>query len=395
MNRLDPALRIAMISRSDASGGGAGRVADELARLLRERGHHVDHLVRVGLGGPGQVVLPKVRGDVLVRNLIDVDAAGPELVWRVLRGGYDVAHFHDHVVAFGLRAARVIAARVPSLFTLHDWSGITGGCLYPAGCERYLNGCGGCPQVGTWPLALPLDRTASTFRRNGRLAAVSRVRAITPSRWLADEARRGAWAGRRVDVVPNAVDVDTFVPANRGAGRDALGCGGAPVVLMVASELPDRRKGLDLLRGAWPEVRAAHHDARLVLVGGGDPGDLPDGAELIGPVRDKSRLAVLYAGADLLAIPSREDNLPCTIAESMASGTPAAGTRVGGIPEMIDDGDTGTLAEPESSAAFADAVLRGLASLRTDAARQRAAQVARARWSPAAVTDAYEALYRG
>ena len=58
----------------------------------------------------------------------------------------------------------------------------------------------------------------------------------------------------------------------------------------------------------------------------------------------------------MLVQPSRADNLPLSILEAMAAGLPVVGTRVGGIPELVVDGETGVVVEPESPRALADAL---------------------------------------
>jgi glycosyltransferase involved in cell wall biosynthesis len=76
-------------------------------------------------------------------------------------------------------------------------------------------------------------------------------------------------------------------------------------------------------------------------------------ARFHGFVRDmRARLAQV----DVLVQPSRADNLPLAILEAMASGIPVVGTRVGGIPELVVDGETGLVVEPDDPAALAAAL---------------------------------------
>ena len=58
----------------------------------------------------------------------------------------------------------------------------------------------------------------------------------------------------------------------------------------------------------------------------------------------------------MLVQPSRADNLPLAVLEAMAAGLPVVGTRVGGIPELVVDGETGVLVEPEDPPALAEAL---------------------------------------
>ena len=66
----------------------------------------------------------------------------------------------------------------------------------------------------------------------------------------------------------------------------------------------------------------------------------------MGTLTDDIALSVLYAAADVMVVPSRQENLPNTIMEAMACGTPAVAFRTGGIPDLIEHQHSGYLAEP-------------------------------------------------
>jgi glycosyltransferase involved in cell wall biosynthesis len=103
-------------------------------------------------------------------------------------------------------------------------------------------------------------------------------------------------------------------------------------------------KGIDVLLEA---ARLAQSPVRLEIYGvGAEQAELERLAEGLdanfnGFVQDP------LAGLDVLVQPSRADNLPLSILEAMASGLPVIGTRTGGIPELVIDGETGLLVEPE------------------------------------------------
>jgi glycosyltransferase involved in cell wall biosynthesis len=78
-------------------------------------------------------------------------------------------------------------------------------------------------------------------------------------------------------------------------------------------------------------------------------------------VSDEASMSLLYNTADLFVIPSIEDNLPNTALEAQACGVPIVGFRVGGLPEIVRDGQTGVLVTPSDAHAlrFAVAALMG------------------------------------
>jgi glycosyltransferase involved in cell wall biosynthesis len=223
----------------------------------------------------------------------------------------------------------------------------TGGCHYDAGCGRFVEQCGGCPQLGS-----TRDRDLSRDiweRKKGLFESLdpSRLHIVTPSEWMADEVQRSSLLGDRfeVSVIPNGVNTDEFAPRDRAAAREILGISpDAHVVLFVAYSVAPRRKGFDLLLEALREIKGVPNLFLLSVGAGSPPLRLPVPQLHLGKIGQNRFLSVAYAAADLYVIPSLEDNLPSTVLEAMACGTPVVGFDVGGIPEMVEPGKTGALA---------------------------------------------------
>lgn len=180
----------------------------------------------------------------------------------------------------------------------------------------------------------------------------------------------------QVEVMHNPVDLHRFHPvdaAARRAAREALGieCD-VPVVICVARF--DPVKGVDLLIQAWPEIASAIPQAVLLLAGDGPLREALDqrirSTGLSTRVRFlgyRSDVESILHAADLCVVPSRNEGLSLAAMEAMATGLPVVATRVGGLPEVVVDGETGVLVEPDNPPALASAVIRVLAdpTLRT------------------------------
>jgi phosphatidyl-myo-inositol dimannoside synthase len=167
------------------------------------------------------------------------------------------------------------------------------------------------------------------------------------------------------------VDVDVFTPDTDGAAvRERHGIGDAPLVVCVSRLVA--RKGQDVLVAAWPRVLARHPDARLLLVGGGplEPalrkaiaaGGLEGSVVLTGPA-PPADLPAHYAAGDLFAMPCRTrrlgldvEGLGMVFLEAAACGRPVVAGTSGGAPEAVLDGRTGSVVDPRSPAAVADAI---------------------------------------
>lgn len=130
----------------------------------------------------------------------------------------------------------------------------------------------------------------------------------------------------------------------------------APTILFIGNDFV--RKGGIVLLEAFRQVREVLPNARLRLVGV-DPG-LPEqpGVEVLGRIADRTRIAALYADADVFAVPSFFDPFPLVALEAMSFGLPVVASRQMGTPEMIEDGTTGRLVEPGDSNALAAALLQ-------------------------------------
>jgi glycosyltransferase involved in cell wall biosynthesis len=111
----------------------------------------------------------------------------------------------------------------------------------------------------------------------------------------------------------------------------------------------DPRKGFDLLLNALKHLRDKVPEMQLVVFGElapRDPLDLGFPVCYTGHLHDDLSLRVLYSAADLLIIPSRQDNLPNTGVEALSCGTPVVAFDTGGLSEIVIHKITGYLAEP-------------------------------------------------
>jgi glycosyltransferase involved in cell wall biosynthesis len=233
--------------------------------------------------------------------------------------------------------------RTSVVWRLHDMNVLTGGCHYDQDCGRYMNGCGACPQLGSTD---PEDLSRQIWERKQRVLdalEANRLHLVTPSRWMLERAQASPLFARfPVTLMPNGVDVEEFAPRDRRFAREILGIPqGAQVVMFVSDHLTNRRKGFSFLLEALSGLTQAHY-LFLLSVGKGNPqGPIP-GVHM-GEVGNDRWLSVIYSAADLFVIPSVQDNLPNTVLESLACGTPVVGFDVGGIPDMVRPGRTGQL----------------------------------------------------
>jgi glycosyltransferase involved in cell wall biosynthesis len=257
-----------------------------------------------------------------------------------------------------------IAGMWPTVWTLHDMWSFTGRCAYAYGCTKFISGCdAACPTPHEAPRLAPERIAAAWQERHELLAGNPRLAAVTPSRWLASEAQRGLWANHRVEVIPYGVPTDVFVPMPRDEARRRVGLASdGPVLLLAAYDLTERRKGAEILPRLWGAIR--HRPLTVLTMGHGrlELDDPQIRVHELGWIDDDRAKAVAYSAADLLVHPAPVDNLPNTLLEAFACGTPAVGLPIGGVREQIRAGVSGWLAAEASAEALARAVDEAIAS---------------------------------
>ena len=287
----------------------------------------------------------------------------------------------------------------PAVFTMHDMWALTGHCAYSYDCQRWKTGCGKCPHPETHP-AIPNTRLARNntcieWRLKKWAYHHSRIVFAAPSTWLVRMAQESMISGLPIVHIPYGLDTDVYRPLDRAACRAELGIdapdsdaspsqhSGSPakVLMFSALKLDNHRKGGDLLFQALKQLPAQlKKEIVLLTIGtGGETIGNEVGIRAIhlGYVDDKRLQVAAYNAADLFLCPTRADNLPLVLLESMACGTPMVAYAVGGVPDLVRPGVTGYLAKPEDAADFTRGIVQLLANQEPlERMRKQARQIA-------------------
>lgn len=230
---------------------------------------------------------------------------------------------------------------------------LTGFCVCTSGCAKWQqSGCADCPMLGR--AADGRDLCAELFaRKRAGLADVHDLVLAMPSRWLCREAQRSI-LGRRFfqTVIPSSVQLDVFRPLPQGEARKLLGIpDDRPVILTGSAGLRKNKGGhvlceaLHQLRGEWgstpPRFLVFGYDAPWLELA------RESGVEVqaLGWIDDIHVMARIYAAADVFVSPSFQDNLPNTVNEALACGTPVICFDHFSSEDVVIDGVTGFLAE--------------------------------------------------
>jgi glycosyltransferase involved in cell wall biosynthesis len=227
------------------------------------------------------------------------------------------------------------------------------------------------------------------------------VSIITPSHWLADCVKQSVlmhdWP---VTVIHNAIDTNVWQPVDKVQARHLLGLPqDVPLLLFGAmGGARDPRKGFGLLREALETLRGNLSGLHLVVFGQmapREPENIGFDIHYMGHLHDDLTLQVLYSAADLLAIPSRQDNLPNTGVEALACGTPVVAFNACGLPDIVQHEKTGFLARAFDAEDFAAGIRWVLGdAVRHAGLRVNARADAVARFSYPVVAEQYVKAYK-
>jgi glycosyltransferase involved in cell wall biosynthesis len=326
-----------------------------------------------GRGAPPPPDLAEMSGGAMVTHELPELAAFDPLIFaraaviaRRIGAGVIQSHsYKPHVIALALRNA----LRVPWVGHHHGWTAENDKV------KRYHR----------------ID--ALTLPRADRVVAVARsAKEIVVREGVADG---------DVVVIPNAVerkDIDT--PLDREGARAALGLPRDRFVGAVVGRL-SHEKGQDVALEALAQARAQGAEVCLAFAGDGpDRAALEARCDALG-LREhvwflghQRAVGPVYRAADMLVMPSRSEAMPNALLEAMTLGVPAVATRVGGVAEVAEDGESAWIVPPEDPAALASA-MRACAGDPTERDRRvaRARELARVNHDPRARARRYVALY--
>jgi glycosyltransferase involved in cell wall biosynthesis len=326
---------------------------------------------------------------------------GPRQAWetpyrRECLGG-ELLHLHwiekliDYPSFF-----RTLPDELPVVWTLHDMNPLTGGCHHAEECLAYASQCGDCPL-----LARPgkRDLAARNFQLKRAAFRGKRLHIVTPSRWLERRVRQSPLLAeaQSIRTIHNGLDLRQFAPMDKTAARRQLGLpDDAFVAAYGAASLEIGSKGIAEFLAALPRLSPSQRPRGLLFGRGSAPASA-GGVELLncGFLATPEDQVPVYSAADVFVLPSHAENMPQTVVESLACGTPVVAFAVGGVPEIVRPGETGLLARLRDVEHLAEQ-LRWMADHRETCVRMGAAgrRLVEGEFDHAQQVGKYLALYR-
>lgn len=275
----------------------------------------------------------------------------------------DILNFHNlHTAYFNYLAIPVLTESKPAIFTLHDMWSFTGHCAYSYDCEKWQIGCGKCPYPNEYP-PIAKDNTRWEWKLKNWVYSRSNLTIVTLSNWLTERVKQSMLNRFPIYHIPNGIDTEAYQPIDAEQCRSILGIPqGKKVLMFGAASQKDIRKGGDLLLKALQCLpKYLKHEIVLLTIGNGgetisETVGMPN--LNLGYVSSDRLKSIAYSAADLFIFPTRADNLPLVLQESMACGTPMVSFKVGGVPDLVRPGITGYLATSGDTQDFCNGIVQ-------------------------------------
>ncbi len=404
-------FRVHLVAASES--GGAGRAASRLKKALDDHGlatrfsvqrHPSSEASRLGgyplLGRPWWVAPAASR----ILSLLDRKSPGIRSLNVFPTGRLDALNQTDSDVvnlhwvgSETLSIEEIGKITKPTVWTLHDMWAFCGAKHLgdPGPNARWRSGyeamTGQCFDIERWVW----QRKKTSWGTSGWV--------ICPSEWLSGCARDSALMGDwNIVTIPNALNTDIYAPRAKAACRARLGLPQNERLICFGAQgvNADPNKGFDLLVKILIALGKREEDQPIRCLVFGNTKDGPPSyggipATHLGRLTTDDMLIDTYCAADLVILPSRQENLPQVATEALSCGRPVMGFSTCGVKDVIVDGETGLLVPAFDTEHAADAVAQLLKqNERLETYGENARQRAVREWSEPVVAAQYEECFR-
>ena len=299
----------------------------------------------------------------------------------------DIIHLHGINGAMRLEDLHSVPKHTRVVWTLHDMNPFTGACHYSLGCEGFKSSCSRCPAVKSVFYKRVSDLLTT---KKEAVAKVPNLSVVSPSRWLAEEAKHSmVFASHSISVIPNPIDPIFLGENSASAKTDETS---SLRIIVVAKNLSDPVKQVGTAVRAFHSAFPHKGNATLTLVGSGGKEFEGEGVTLTGPLA-KSDLAQAFAQSDVLIVPSKGENAPLVIGEAAASGCLPLVASVGGMGEMVSALQHGSVFEHTKELVHHLTALRQVSVATKRQLRAAIRSQAVLLYSPSAAATEYDKVY--
>lgn len=290
---------------------------------------------------------------------------------------------HLHWVAGLLDYSSFFAnIKKPVVWTNHDMNSIKG-LFHYEGDEMKNAGVAG-----------KLDKEVNNYKAAALAKSKTKMAVVSPSNWLHKEiVKSERFTANKIFKIPNALNSNLFTIRETGKLRRELNIPvNHTVFLFVSQSIHNYRKGFDLLVNALDKLNSSN--ITLLMIGYAEHIELSNfNCINLGSIYEEEKLSYYYSLADAFIIPSREDNLPNVMLESLCCGTPVISFDLGGMAEVILNNVNGLKAKELNSDCLRDTLLKFI-EIKEGFNRQTIREEALKLFSPEIIAQKYISVYK-
>lgn len=343
-----------IVEINGGANGSTGKIMFGIAQVAREQGHEVmcaAPITSTNRGAKRNCGYYRIgnyttrRINVLLSRITGLNGcfawlATYKLIRKIKKFGPDIIqlhNLHDSYINLPMLFHYIKTNHVLTVWTLHDCWAFTGHCTHftVEKCYKWKTGCNNCPKYRSYPSSLPDNSKLMWKLKKKWFTGAESMTVVTPSKWLMNLTRQSYLNEYPIEVINNGIDLNIFKPI-KSKFRTLHGIKDDECMVLGVAFGWGYRKGLD----CFIELAQKLDDRfKIVLVGTDSSIDkgLPPKIISVHRTQDQRELAQIYSAADVLFMPTREENFPTVNMEALACGTPVITFDTGGSPETIDD----------------------------------------------------------
>ena len=359
-------MKIAILNISDRSGG-SGIAAYRTAEALKKyHGHEIFFLVRTKTLDQANIFQTAGNGfKAKLERLFNIgmNLLGLQYVWLPFSPWFilnkleeikpDVVWINNTVGGYFMTShIRTIAKKYKVVWTLHDMWAFTANGAHTFGDESWKQLKAGKGERKIYPtIGLPLGNWL--IRRKQRLFKDVDFTVVVPSTWMYDMAVQSpVLKGKRIELIPHGIDLDKFKPLDKAAMKEKYGIPrDAKTIAFIAQRLKGNffKGGSDLYDILKHLNEQTTFPIHLLLMGEDSMPELNAFQNLIvhpmGYVKEEEKMVEILNATDVFVYPTRADNFPLVLLESIACGVPVVTYNVGGCGDIIKEKISGHLVD--------------------------------------------------
>lgn len=284
-------------------------------------------------------------------------ASFSNLIKRIDEINPDIVHLH-WICGGYFPLKDLLKINRPLVWSLHDNWAFTGGCHIKWDCEEYKRSCGKCPRLGS---TKENDLSRKVFLHKMKIySELIDLKIIGLSQWITECTQQSSLLKKhKVLNLPNVIDCELYKPIDKNLARQILQLplDKKLIIFGAVNATSDINKGFNQLIQA---LRLIGPDVDFVVFGSSNSNQTSSFSQktyFLGHLYDDYSLALIYSAADVMVVPSLQENLSNAIMEALSCRTPVVAFDVGGNQDLILHKKNGYLAKPYDVLDLANGIL--------------------------------------